>query len=101
VFVVSIANNVRCQNNFSFAFLVKLTNFKFVIETQLTENHDSVKKNESSDEKKKERNQMLTNQWEDLRDEEKQSWESRAEELSSQHQYKNNYHTEHRDKKSK
>ena len=74
---------------------------KFVIETLLTENHESVKQNESSDEKKKERSQILMNQWGDLRDEEKQSWDSRAEELSPQQQYKNNYHTEHRDKKSK
>ena len=74
---------------------------KFVIETLLTENHESVRQNESSDEKKKERSQILMNQWGDLRDEEKQSWDSRAEELSPQQQYKNNYHTEHRDKKSK
>lgn len=80
---------------------MKLTNLKFVIETLLTENHESVKQNESSDEKKKERSQILMNQWGDLRDEEKQSWDSRAEELSPQQQYKNNYHTEHRDKKSK
>ena len=72
-----------------------------MIETLLTENHESVKQNESSDEKKKERSQILMNQWGDLRDEEKQSWDSRAEELSPQQQYKNNYHTEHRDKKSK
>ena len=82
---------------------MKLTNLKFAIETLLTENHESVKKNTSSDEKKRERSRILTNQWGDLRDEAKQSWDSQAEDLSSQQQYKNDYHTEseHRDKKSK
>jgi hypothetical protein len=61
-----------------------------------------VKKNDSLEEKKEERSQtMVVNQWGHLCDEEKRSWEPRAEESLSQQKYGKNYGIEHRDKKSK
>lgn len=49
------------------------------------DNNDVVKKNKESDDPKKGRSQMLAGQWGEL----------------LEHQYKNDYHTEHRDKKPK
>ena len=67
-----------------------------------TENHELIKKKKSSNTTKKEIIEILANQWATLCEEEKQVWESRAEELTSQQQhFKSNIRTDQRDKKSK
>mmetsp|Transcript_11822 Transcript_11822/g.28018 ORF Transcript_11822/g.28018 Transcript_11822/m.28018 type:complete len:136 (-) Transcript_11822:269-676(-) len=64
------------------------------------ESSKTTKKNETLASKKQEGSCVLTNQWGTFCEEDKQLWQSRDVD-SSQHQHKNNYHSERRREKPK